>query len=118
MQSTLGKGGQYMNRDDILAAARENGMKNEEYEKQTLLRGDNASVVIGMLLGMVLFMTEWIVKKEMNVGLATMFFSMSAVQSIYEGIKLHKKFCVIVGIFIAVLAALSLLLFIGLMVIA
>ena len=107
-----------MNRDDILAAARENGMKNEEYEKQMLLRGDNLSAVIGMLIGMVLFTTELLVKKEINVGLATMFFTMSAIQSIYEGVKLHKKICIIVGIIIAILAVLSLLLFIGLMVIA
>lgn len=107
-----------MNREDILAAARENGMKNEEYEKHTLLRGDNLSAAIGMLLGMILFLAEWFVKKEMNIGLATMFFTMSAIQTIYEGVKLHKKICIIVGIFIAVLAVLSLLLFIGLMVIA
>ena len=45
-----------MNREDILAAARENGMKNEEYEKHTLLRGDNLSATIGMILGMILFL--------------------------------------------------------------
>ena len=107
-----------MNREDILAAARENGMRNEEYENHTLLRGDNLSATIGMILGMVLFFVELFVTKEMNIGLATMFFTMSAIQSIYEGVKLHKKICIIVGIFIAVLAVLSLLLFIGFMVIA
>ena len=107
-----------MNREDILSAARENGMKNQEYEKQTLLRGDIISVVIGMLLGVILFIIEWIVKKEMNIGLTTTIFSMSAVQFIYEGIILHKKVYFSIGVFMAILAVLSLLLFLGLMVIA
>ena len=107
-----------MNREDILAAARENGMKNEEYEKHTLLRGDNLSAAIGMLLGIILFLVEWYVKKEMNIGLATMFFTMSAIQTIYEGVKLRKNICIMVGFFISLIAALLLLLFVGLMVIA
>lgn len=106
-----------MNREDILAAARENEFKNKEYEKHTLLRGDNLSAVIGMLLAVILFFIEWWVKKDMNIGLATIIFAMSAIQSIYEGIKLDKKRCIIVGIISAIFAVLSLLLFIAMMVI-
>jgi uncharacterized membrane protein (UPF0136 family) len=105
-----------MNREDILAAARENKMKNEEYERNTLLKGDNFSIVFGMILGAILFLTEWIVKKEMNMGLATMYFVISSIQLIYEGVKLEKKSCIIWGIFIAVLAAIALVVFIGMMV--
>ena len=107
-----------MNKEDILAAARKNGAGMGEYEKQTLLRGDNLSAVIGMLLGMILFVVEWIVKGEINVGLAAMLFTISATQSIYEGIKLQKKICVIVGVFIAIIALLSLVLFALMMVVA
>lgn len=105
-----------MNKEDILAAARENKMKNEEYERNTLLKGDNFSVVFGMILGAILFLTEWIVKKEMNMGLATMYFVISSIQLIYEGVKLEKKSCIILGIFIAVLAVIALVVFIGMMV--
>ncbi len=102
-----------MNRDEILAAARENGIKNEEYERQTLLRGDNVSAIIGVSLGVILFVTELIVRKKLNIGLMTVLFTMSGIQFIYEGIKLHKRICVIIGIYIAIMAVLSLLLFIG-----
>ena len=107
-----------MNREDILAAARENGMKNEEYENHTLIKSGNIAVTIGMLIGMVLFFAELIIKKEINIALSTVIFSISASQSIYEGIKLRKKVCVIVGSFISVLAVLSLILFVGMMVVA
>ena len=106
-----------MNREDILAAARENGMKNEEYEKHAILKGDNVSALIGMLLGFVMFFAELWIKKEFDIGLATILLTMTATQTIYEGVKLHKKICIFVGLFIAVLAVLSLLLFVGAMVI-
>ena len=107
-----------MNRDDILAAARERGNKNDEYERQTLLRGDNVSAISGTLLGIILFLMELLFKKKLNIGLVTLLFSMSAIEFIYEGIKLHKRICVIIGIYIAKLAVVSLLLFIGAIILA
>ena len=107
-----------MNRDEILAAAREKGIKNQEYENHTLIKSGNIATAIGMIIGAILFLVELFVDKNINMALATVIFSIAATQSIYEGIKLHKKICLIVGCFIAVLAMLSLLLFVGLMVMA
>ena len=107
-----------MNREDILAAVHETGTKNQEYENHTLIKSGNIAAAIGMLIGAVLFLVEMIIKKEINMALATVIFSVSATQSIYEGFKLCKKTCVIVGILLAILAVLSLLLFVGLMVVA
>ena len=107
-----------MNRDDILAAVHETGTKNQEYENHTLIKSGNIATAIGMLIGAVLFFVELIIKKEINMALATVIFSICSTQSIYEGLKRRKKACVIVGCFMAVLAVLSLLLFVGLMVIA
>lgn len=107
-----------MEKEDILAAARENRTKNEEYEKQTILRGDTISIAIGMMLGMIMFLAELFIKKDINIGMVAMFLSMLAIQTIYEGVKLHKKRSIIVGIIVAALAVLFLFLFVGLMVIA
>ena len=107
-----------MNREDILAAARENGNKTGEYEKQTLLRGDNIASVAGMLLGIILLLVELWIKKEVNMALASVIFTISSIQSIYEGIKLHKKLCIAVGIFVGVCGIFALVIFALMMVVA
>ena len=105
-----------MNKEEILAAARENGFKGEEYEKDTMLKGDNLAFNIGMIAGIILFFTELIVKKQLHFGLTTMLLLMSAVQAIHEGIKLKKKLYIIVGIGFSIMTVLSILGFIGVMV--
>ena len=107
-----------MERNEVLELARKKGKVNEEYEKHLLLRSEFLASMVGTFLGLVIVVLEVCVTKKWNMGLLTVLFSVDAFQLIYQGCKLRKKFSVIAGIYMAILAAVTMLAFIGMMVIA
>ena len=118
MQSILGKGEVDMDRDELLALAREKRTANEEYENHLLYRSEFLASMLGTALGIIIAVIEVCVTKKGNFGIMTVLFSADAFQLIYQGCRLHKKFYVVAGIWMAILAVVTMLAFIGTMVIA
>ncbi|MGB4661753.1 MAG: DUF6442 family protein [Mobilitalea sp.] len=102
-----------MNREDVLKSAQDNGNKGKEYERHSLLRGDNLAANIGMLVCIAMIMSEFIVTKQFDFGLCGVLFTVVGIQSINEGIKLKKWWLVVTGIFEAILATLMIFVYIG-----
>lgn len=107
-----------MDREEILAAARENKAKNEEYENDTSIRGGNFSILIGLLIGIVIVLVEMLVTRKVNFGLSTTIFATASIQAIYDAVRLRKKGAAIWGIYCAVSALFSFVMFIGTMVVS
>lgn len=74
--------------------------------------------LFGTALGIIIAVVEVCVTKKWKFGLLTVLFSADAFQWIYQGCRLHKKRYVAAGIWSAVLAVVTMLAFIGTMVIA
>lgn len=102
-----------MDRDEILKSAQNNGNKGKEYERHSLLRGDNIAANIGMLVCIAMIMTELYIKKQLDYGLCGILFTVTGIQSISEGIKLKKWWLIVIGILEALVATLMTFVFIG-----
>lgn len=101
-----------MDKEQILAAARNNKSRGQEYENREYMRGSLLSVFVTLLVGSCLFLLELIVNKSINVGLIALAMTTAAVDSLYEGIKLKRRHMTVVGILLSLGAILAILLFI------
>lgn len=107
-----------MDRNETLELARKKGIANEEYENHLLHRSEFLASMLGTFLGLVIATVEVCVTKEWNFGLLTVLFATDAFQHIYQGRKLHRKLLIAAGLCMVLLAFVTLLAFIGTMVIA
>ena len=103
-----------MNQEEILEKMKKT--KNGEYERFTLLRGDNLAVCLSMLIAIILFIVKLVIKKEFDFGICAVLFTAVAVQTIHEGIKtegsrLKKWFYIVAGSIVGVTAIMAIVLF-------
>ena len=102
-----------MDKERILAAARNDKYRGQEYENEETSRASLLSVFISLTVGIGLFLLEFFVKKTINIGLLAVGLTTAGVDSLYEGIKLNRRHITIMGIIMSLLAIVAILLFIA-----
>jgi hypothetical protein len=102
-----------MEKNKILEAARNNKSRGCEYESKESMRSSILGAVIAMLVGIVLFMVEYLVKDTVNVSLIAVGITAACVQALYEGIKNKKTYLIIIGCVDTVFVVFSILVFIA-----
>lgn len=102
-----------MDKEKILAAARNDKYRGQEYENRESTRGSLLSVFITLIVGTSLFLLEYCVNKSINVGLIALGLTSAGVDSLYEGIKLKRHHMTIVGILMSLGAIVAILIFVG-----
>ena len=102
-----------MDKDKILKFARTNKHRGKEFENKEAVRSSLLGSAISILLGIGLFLLEYLIKGSINVGLIAVGMTAASVQWLYEGIKVKKAFLIITGAFTAIIALLFILLFVG-----
>lgn len=99
-----------MDKERILAAARNEKYRGQEYENKECARSSMLSILVALIVGFVLFLLEYFIKGTVNTGLIAVGLTAAGVDSLYEGVKLNKVYLKIAGaiqLFIAVAAILA-----------
>jgi len=99
-----------MDKEKILAAARSDKHRGEEFENKETARSGLLSSAIALLVGVVLFLLEFFLKDTVNVGLIAVGVTAAGVDSLYEGIRLKRHYMTVIGI-VQLLAAIFAILF-------
>lgn len=107
-----------MKNEEILKAAQEKQNQNEEYEKETFLKGTDLTFIISSVLGIALIIAQYALKQTFNYGVVSLMFAVNATIYSYRGIKLHKRVALAFGVFCIIFAVFFLFLFFGELVIA
>ena len=102
-----------MEKDKILAAARNEKYRGKEYENKQATRGNLLSSFVALIVGAVLFCLECILKGSLNFGLFAVGMTAVGVQYLYEGITVKKLRMVVIGIIYLAIAFFFVLAFIG-----
>lgn len=102
-----------MDKEKILAAARCDKHRGEEFENKQYVRGSLLSAFFAILLGIILFFAEYFCQGTLNFGLIAVGATALGVQYLFEGITTKKVLTIIVGSIYSLLAALFTLAFIG-----
>ena len=104
---------QLKNKDDILKAAQKNTFSGKEFENRAGTKGTLLASFVSLIVGAILFLIEFFVKRTWNIGLIAVAMTASSVQLLYEGIRLKTVWKIIVGSVEAVVALFFILGFIG-----
>ena len=99
-----------MDKEKILAAARSDKHRGEEFENKENARSGLLSSAIALLVGVALFLLEYFLNDTVNVGLIAVGITAAGVDSLYEGIKLKRHYMTVIGI-VQLLAAIFAILF-------
>ena len=102
-----------MDKDKILAAARDDKHRGEEFENKETARSGLLSSAIALLVGVVLFQLEYFINGTVNVGQIAVGMTAAGVDSIYEGIKLKRNYMTVIGIVQLLVAIFAILIFIA-----
>lgn len=102
-----------MDKEKILAAARNEKHRGKEFENKETTRSGLLGSAIAMLVGLVLFLLEYFLKDSVNIGLIAVGMTATGVDALYEGIKLKRHHMTIIGIFQMLIAFFAILLFIA-----
>lgn len=85
-----------MDKKEILNMAQKNRNEGREYDNHMASRGTTLSCLTSLIVGIILFLVEYIAKGSINIGLLAVGLTTSCVQALYEGIK-NKKVLLIIG---------------------
>lgn len=96
-----------MNKEEILAAAQKEKYKAKEYEDIVMSRGETLSGLVCFIVGVVLFITEYIYSHTLNLTLATIGFLACGVEFTHEGKHLHKRFYFVFGVLFIILGIIT-----------
>lgn len=107
-----------MDKEKILAAARNDKYRGQEYENKETMRSSMLSCFVALIVGVVLYLLEYFIKGSTNVGLIAVGLTFAGVDSLYEGIKLKKLHMTIIGTFLTLSAIIAILYFVGQVVLA
>lgn len=101
-----------MDKNSILNAAKKEKNRGMEYEGGIIKQGFVWGMIFAVILSVVLVMTEYLVKGTINLGVIAVIITMSGVQSLYEGIKLNKRYLIITGSIKTIIAILYAVLYV------
>ena len=102
-----------MDNEKILAAAREEKNRGQEYEYKELTRSSLLGLIVALLVGIFLFIVKYIATDSISVELIAVGMTAFGVQSFYESIKVKKTYLSIVGIIQIIIALFVILVFVG-----
>lgn len=102
-----------MDREKILAAARKDKHRGQEYENKEALRSSALSCFITLFVAVGLYLLEYFIKGSMNVGLIAVWLTPVGVDYLYEGIRLKQPRKTIIGVFLTLGAVIAILFFVG-----
>ena len=91
--------------EKILAAARRNESRGNEYENRMRVWSRPVGEFVSLLVGAFLFFFEYYKTGNRNLSIIAVFFTASGISSLYEGIKNRRSIVIVTGI-IKTLAAL------------
>ena len=101
------------NKEDILNAAQKESFRGKEFENKAGTRGALLAALVSLIVGTLLFLVEFFVKKTWNIGLLAVAMTASSTQLLYEGIKLKNVWKTIFGLLGALIALFFILGYIG-----
>lgn len=102
-----------MNNEKILEAARKNKNRGKEFEQKESTRSSLLGTLAALLVGVGLFLLEYLVNNTVNTGLIAVGMTASGAQSLYEGIKVGKLYLIIIGAIQTLIAVIAILAFVG-----
>lgn len=102
-----------LNKNEILKAARAEKTKGKEYEDRVGIKSSVVGLLAALIVGIILFLVEYFVKKTWNIALVAVFMTAAGVQMLYEGIRIKSVWRVIIGIVQVLIALFFTLGFIG-----
>ncbi|MBR2987678.1 MAG: hypothetical protein IKC63_06635 [Clostridia bacterium] len=97
----------------ILEAARNNKRKGHEYEKKESVRSNLLSSAIAIVVGIIIFVIEYLAKGSFNVSLIVVAMTAACVQALYEGFRNKKVHLIIIGGIETIIFVISFLIFIS-----
>lgn len=101
-----------MDKDQILAAARNEKHKGKEFENKESARSGLLSSAIALIVGIGLFLLEYFVRESVNLGLIAVGVTACGVDYLYTGIKLKQHYKTVIGAVQLLVAILFVLLFV------
>lgn len=101
-----------IDKEKVLAAARNDKYRGQEYENKETMRSSLVSCLITLIIGSGLFLLEYFVKDSVNVGLIAVGLTFAGVDSLYEGVKLKRLHMTILGAFMSLCAIVAILHFV------
>lgn len=102
-----------MDKETILAAARSDKYRGQEFENKETTRSGLLGSAIALLVGVALFLLEYFVNDSVNVGLIAVGMTAAGVDSFYEGIKLKRHYMTVIGVIQMLAAIFAILVFIA-----
>ena len=102
-----------MDKDTILAAARNEKHKGKEFENKESARSGLLSGAIALFVGIGLFLLEYFVRDSVNIGLVAVGMTACGVDYLYTGVKLKQHYKTVIGTIQLLIAILFCLLFIA-----
>lgn len=102
-----------MDKDQILAAARSNKRRGEEFENKEASRSNLLGSAIALFIGVALFMLEYFIKSSVNVGLIAVGMTAVGVDSFYAGLKLKRHYMTVIGAVQLLVAFFAIIVFIA-----
>ena len=104
---------EHLSKNDILKAAQKEGTKGKEYENREGIRSNLVGFLAALLVGTILFLVEFFVKRTWHIALIAVFMSAAGAQILYEGIRIKSVWRIIVGAIQVLIALFFTLGFIG-----
>ncbi len=104
---------EHPNNEEILEAAKNNRMSGLEYERRVGTKSNIIAFLVTLIIGTVLGLVEYFVRKTLNLALLVLLFSAGAAQMLYEGIKIKSVWQIVLGSIEALLAIFFAIAFIG-----
>ena len=82
---------QLNDKDEILKAAQKDTFTGKEFENRAGTKGTLLASLVSLIVGTILFITEFFVKGPWNIGLVAVAMTASSVQLLYEGIRIKNS---------------------------
>ena len=101
-----------MDRNQILAAARQEKNRGKELDNKEAVRGDLLAGIIAITMMILMGFFEFFVQGTINFGYLAVLMAMGTAQALYQGIKNKKAYLIVVGVVDGLLAIMAVLLYI------
>lgn len=101
-----------MNNEKVLEAAQKNN-RGKEFEQRASTHGSLLGALVALLVGIGLFLLEYIINKSVNIGFIAIGMTAAGVQSLYDGIKVRKLYLIVLGIIQTLIALIFIFVFVG-----
>lgn len=88
-----------MNKDEILEKSRRENKNQDEFDKQVVLEGSRAGIVVAAILATIFLLVQIYMDGGMNYGMYGMLFAMMASMSVVKAIRIKRKYDIALAVF-------------------